>query len=237
MATTNVARFQANVILRLARQAKAQNPNGPPLFIAHDAWFRALLQHLGLDEITAPKYARLAYENKQDQLIEYCDDCVVAEIRTGPQPLLSVTITVFWPDTPDAPSHYSFEDTLAVPRLLVTNHQHISYRLLDFGNMIMYDEISGLTGRPTSGVLGLLFNLIGEGRILQSRIAITDDGLQIVKTSAKKGFFNVSPTVTVWHNGRMEKGVPEDRQDLSSLLDKLNQSIEFEYKQVDGARQ
>ena len=65
----------------------------------------------------------------------------------------------------------------------------IAYRLLDFGDMIAYDRVQGLTGRPTSGILGLLFRNIGEGRVVASRMAISHDGLQVSRAKAKKAFF------------------------------------------------
>ena len=42
-ATTNGARFQAEAVFYLARQARERNPDGPPLFIGYEDWFRAFL--------------------------------------------------------------------------------------------------------------------------------------------------------------------------------------------------
>ena len=52
-----------------------------------------------------------------------------------------------------------------MPKLKVTNRQEITYRLLVFGEMVVYDEIDGTFGRPLSGVLGALFKVIGDGRM------------------------------------------------------------------------
>ncbi|MYK40390.1 MAG: hypothetical protein F4049_09260 [Gemmatimonadetes bacterium] len=40
-ATTNGARFQAEAVLYLARQARERDPDGLPLFIGYEDWFRA----------------------------------------------------------------------------------------------------------------------------------------------------------------------------------------------------
>ena len=63
-----------------------------------------------------------------------------------------------------------------MPKLKVTNRQEITYRLLVFGEMVVYDEIDGTSGRPLSGVLGALFKVIGDGRLYHS--VLVDDGLQ-----------------------------------------------------------
>ena len=68
----------------------------------------------------------------------------------------------------------------------VTNERVISYRLMDFGEMTVFDDIKGLRGRPTSGVLGFLFQLIGEGRVVENRMAISDDGIQVARARARK---------------------------------------------------
>lgn len=228
-ATTNVARFQAGVILDLARQARLRDPDGPPLLIGHDAWFHAFLEAFGLTYETAPHYSRLAFQHQQDQLVEYRTERVIKKVDDGPMPVITVNVKVFWPENENAPSHYSFEDTLATPRLKVTNARVITYRLLDFGDMIVYDEIRGLSGRPASGVLGLLFRVIGEGRVLCSLIKISDDGLQITRAQVRKGPFQVTATVTVQSDGRTEKGVPANRFDLTAIEDQLKKPLRIKY--------
>lgn len=106
----------------------------------------------------------------------------------------------------------------------------ITFRLLDFGDMIMHDKIEGLTGRPTSGVLGFLFRIIGEGHIEYSKMMISEEGLQITRAQASKGFIDVTSTVTVKPDGQTEKGIPPDRPDLKALEEKLKQEIEITYQ-------
>jgi hypothetical protein len=110
----------------------------------------------------------------------------------------------------------------------------ITYRLLDFGDWVAYDEIEGITGRPTSGALGFLFRVIGEGRIAQSRMAISKDGLQVSRATAKKAFMEVTTMVTVYPDGNMEKDVPAGLSDLLELERRLKQPLEIDYVQLSG---
>ncbi|MFQ5636972.1 MAG: hypothetical protein ACE5IR_03125 [bacterium] len=229
--TTNVGRFQAEVILELARNAQKGNPYGPPLLIRHDRWFGAFLEVNGLTEENAPKYAVLANQYRQDQLVDYHPNVIKKADDRFPENALNVQ--VIWPKTPELPDRYSFDDTLSTPKLKVTNHRMIRYRLLDFGDMIVYDEIRGLSGRPTSGLLGMLFKIVGEGRVVWSKISISADGLQIVRTHAKKGPFSITETVTVQPDGRGQKGLPEDRPDLIVLEHKLKKKMKINYHKWD----
>ncbi len=227
--TTNVARFQAAVILSVVREVMKTDPEGAPLMVDHKTWFKAFLQHLNLSESSAPGFARLAYEHKQDQLIEYRRQDFNSHAEHGEQPRLILNVCVSWPDSSTLPASYSFDDTTSKPNLRVTNARHIRYWLLDFGDMVVYDQIQGLSGRPTSGVLGLLFRIIGEGQLVQSRIVITKDGLQISRTRARKGRFKVAPVVTIWPDGRMEKGIPDTHANLPEVKAGLNRSINTDY--------
>jgi hypothetical protein len=228
-ATTNGARFQAGVILSLARKAKARDPKGPSLFLGYADWFQAFLEVTGRTVETAPTFALLAYQHGQDTEIDYRTDAVIREVKTERRPDLAVNVRIWWPKTPKGSSEYSYHDTLSTPHLKVTNKRVIIYRLLDFGGMIVYDDIHGLTGRPTSGILGLLFRVIGEGSVVESRMTISEDGLQVSRSRAKKGFIGVSTTVTVYPDGRTEKDVPPHRSDLLMLETQLKQPLEIDY--------
>ena len=65
--STNVARFQAEVLLSLAVKVVENDSAGTALFIGHKEWFDAFLVFTGLSKSTEPLYARLAYQHKQDQ--------------------------------------------------------------------------------------------------------------------------------------------------------------------------
>ncbi len=104
------------------------------------------------------------------------------------------------------------------------------YRLLDFGDRFFFDDIDGLTGRPTTGLLGFLFGLIGDGRVVVTGIAISKDGLQVVRGTAKKAFIGVTTTATISPDGRSEKDAPEGRLDLVALETLLQTPFEMAYK-------
>ena len=122
----------------------------------------------------------------------------------------------------------SYEDTLSTPQLKVTNERVITYRLLDYGDMMVFDEITGFRGRPTTGLLGLLFQVIGEGHVVESRVAVAPGGLQITRARAKK-VFEVATTVTVYPDGRTEKDLPPGRGDLAPIEARLKQPLRLRY--------
>ena len=229
-ATTNGARFQAEVLLGLARQARARDPEGAPLSVNHEDWFQGFLEVIGRTLESSPTYALMAYRHKQDMKIDYRTDRVIRKVKKGSKPDHAVNVVIGWTKVKGGPTRYSYKDTLSIPHLKVTNRHQITYRLLDFGNMVVYDQIKGLTGRPTSGVLGFLFRIIGEGRVVESRMAISQDGLQVTRTKAKKAFLRITTTVTVFPDGRTEKGVPADRPDLRALETRIKQELEIEYE-------
>ena len=228
-ATTNGARFQAEVLLYLARQAMEHDPDGLPLFIGHEAWFRSFLAVTGRTEDTVPEYALLNYRYEQNMEVDYRLDLVIREVVEGPMPELAVNVRVRWEDGPGIPDWYSYLDTLSTPHVKVTNRQVITYRLLDFGDWVVYDEIEGITARPESGVLALLLQVIGEGRITHSRMAIAKDGIQVSWTTAEKAFMEVTTTVTIYPDGTIERDVPAGRPDLLELERRLKQPMEIDY--------
>ena len=231
-ATTNGARFQADVVCYLARKARERDPQGLPLFIGYEDWFRAYMEVLARPEDAMPQYAQLSYQYKQDTEIDYRVDRVIREAKEAPTPELAANVRVWWKDQPGKPDRYSYRDTLSSPNLRVTNRQVISFRLLDFGDWIAYDEFDGVTARPTSGVLGILFRVLGESRILQTRMAVSKDGIQVMRATAKKGFVEKMTTVTVYPDGTMEKDVPPDRPDILELEKRIMQPLEIDYVKV-----
>ena len=228
-ATTNGARFQSEVLRHLARQALAQGPPHDPLLIGHAEWFWAVLERTGLTPAEVPAFIRLGHEYEQDIYLEYGNERVIRRVLHGEAPALALSVSIGWSERRGASTSYSYEDTLSTPKLKVTNKRLIRYRLLDFGDMVVFDEITGLYGRPTSGVLGLLFQLIGEGHVVENRMAISQDGLQIARTRAEKAFFNVQATLTVYPDGRTEKDLPAGRADLAPLEARLKKVLRLEY--------
>jgi hypothetical protein len=226
--TTNAGRFGVEVMLRLAEGAEREKVE-KPLFIAHDDWFLALLEFSGVSPDQAPAFARLARDHGQDTLIEHRTARVVERVVKGPALRRALAVTVAWPAEPGGPRSYSFQDLLARPTLQVTNQRVIRYRVIAFDDRIFVDGIEGLNGRPNSGALGLLFKLIGEGRVLEYRLAVSPDGVQVSRGRAKEAFFEVASTITVLPDGKAEKDVPKDRPDLAALEKRLQEPLEIQY--------
>lgn len=143
---------------------------------------------------------------------------------------------LWWREAPGRPRRYSYEDTLSSPRLKVTNERVLSYRLLDFGDMTVFADVRGLRGRPTSGILGLLFQLIGEGHVVENRMAVSRDGLQISRARVRKSFFEVVSTVTVYPDGRMEKDLPPGRPDLAAREARLKGALKLVHPPLECGR-
>ena len=228
-AVTHGARFQVEVVFYLARQARGRDPDGLPLFIGHEEWFRSFLEVSGQTEDTAPQYALLSYQHRQNMEVDYRLDRVIREVVEGPRPELAVNVRISWEDGPGRLDRYSYIDTLSRPHVRVTNQQVITYRLLDFGDWAVYDEIEGITVRVDSGVLALIFQVIGDGLITHARMAISQDGIQVSRTRVEKAFMAVTTTLTMHPDGTMEKDVPDDRADLLELERRLKQPMEIDY--------
>ena len=226
--TTNGPRFQSEVLLRLANNAEARDPQRQPLFIGHREWFEAYLERTGLTRAGAPQFVRLADEYGQDAIVDYRPDRVVVGTPSVNVPLRTLNVCIWWPDREGGPGSYSYEDTLSTPQLRVTNERVITYRLLDYRDMVVFSEITGLRGRPTTGVLGMLFQLIGEGNVVESRIAVMADGLQIGRARARK-LFEVATTVTVHPDGRTEHDIPAGRPDLVAIDARLKQPLRLRH--------
>jgi hypothetical protein len=227
--TTNLARFQAGVFLRLAAQAQARRPQGPPLFFDHAEWFRAYLETGGLSPEQASVSCRLSVASRQDAWVDYRRQRVVRRVGEGRPVRLALNVCVGPLPQASVPRHYSYDDIRSTPRLRVTVERAYRYRLLDLGDQVVLDDIQGLYGRPTSGLLGLLFTLIGEGRAVLSRMAFATDGTQVMVGQAKKAFIVRTATVTIQPNGAAEAGVPEGRSDLAALEARLREPLEIEY--------
>ena len=226
--TTNAGRLQAETILHLVRDLQTRAPDRMPLLISHKDWFGVYIDVAGVTAEQAPLFARLGHEYGQDLRVEYRPERVIRSIK-GPQPKAAFHVTISWEDAPAKQDHYSYEDTLSTPHLQVTDHRVITYHLLDFGDMVVMGDVRGLTGRPTTGLLGFLFRMIGEGQLVEVRIGVAPDGLQVVRGTARKGFMGVTTTATIYPDGRGMKGLPDGREDLRRIEDRLKVPIEVEY--------
>ena len=227
-ATSNGARFQAGVFRTLVQRAQVDDPSKSRLLIDPGDNARAYMAATGLRADELPLFVRLAWRHGQYQLVDYRMDRVIA--RSGNErPALAISVVAWWPDSAGRPRSYSYVDTLAQPRLRLTNNRVVTYRVLYFHDMIVHDDVQGISGRPLTGVLGLLFDVIGDGRAVQSRSAVSKDGLQVLYTTMRKGVITLTPTVTVYPNGVIEKDVPPNRGDLDAIVTRLKRPLGFEY--------
>ena len=229
-ATTNGARFQAEVLFKLVNTVVDSGRLDRPMLITCEDWFRAFMVKTNSTAETAPQYVRLAFERKQSTWVDARRDRVIENVRKGDRPVQALNVLLWWPEESGAKSKYSYRDTLSTPQLRVTNHRVITYRLLNFGNRFFFDDIEGLTGCPTTGLLGLLFKIIGEGRLVEIGMAISEDGLQVVRGTAKKGLAEVTTTATIAPDGKSEKDVPKNRPDLKALEKRLETHFEIDYR-------
>ena len=229
LATPNWPRFQTALYVQLVRHAMEREPLGGVLFISPDYLFWEFLSLAGVvDPSKAPGLLLWALHLGQGTQLEYRPDGIVKSVIKGTHPSLAINVRTAWPDQPDGIDKFSVLDTLSVPKLRVTNRQEITYRMLVFGDMVMIDEIDGTSGRPLSGVLGALFRVIGEGKLVYYRSVLTDGGLQVVRVKAKK-IFSKTTTITVYPDGRAENSVPPDRPALAATEELLKQDREIEY--------
>ncbi len=233
-ATTNGPRFQAEVLIELLQSGRG--PEDAFLFAGHEDWFAAYLERTGLAAEAAPLFIRLARDYRQDVEADARPDRVIERATEGPSPRLAANVRIGWPLAKGGKDRYSYDDTLAIPHLRVTNEHVIVYRLLDYGDLVAYDEIDGLRGRPTEGFMGFLFDLVGEGAVQWNRMTLSPDGLQVARARAAKGPFHVESTITVFPDGRVEKDLPKGREDLEPLEKRLLQPRRLRYLPLGAKR-
>lgn len=225
----NATRFTAAVIIDLVRGARVSRPEGDPLLLHHDDWYEAYRTAAGLTPDSVPEFVSLQRDHRQSQYVDYRSSTTRVEVDEGPAPEIVLNVTAGWPDGDDVPDRYTFVDSAATPSMRVTNERIVTYRLVVFRDMVLQDKIRGIRGRPLNGALGTLFKIIGEGRAVQSRFAISQDGLLVTYATAKKGFISVKPVSVTYPDGTVEKGVPNGRSDLEEIAERLKQKIEIDY--------
>ncbi|MCG6921678.1 MAG: hypothetical protein LJF15_11440 [Acidobacteria bacterium] len=233
-ATSNGARLQVEVLLHVVRRAERADPERRPLRFGHREWYAAFLERTGLAPDEAPIYVRLPFEMGQDLVIDYRRERVMEEVVQGPWPRTVANVRIFWPEVPEKPKSYSYDDLHSDPTLRVTQERLIRYRLVEYVDRVWYAEVTGLRGRPTSGALGLLFKLLGEARVVESRSAVSRDGLQIVRGRARKLLFTRVGTVTVWPDGHARQGIPKGRPDLQAIVQRLKEPLEIRFRPFEG---
>ncbi len=232
-ATTNVARFQAMVLLEIARSTQKKDSTTEIIILNNREWYRAFKRYTQLSDEEMPVFSHRAIDYHQDQIIDLRQDKIIKTIRKGPKPTFAINVIVGWNAKKIGQSYYTFTDTLSQPTLKVKNKNQITYRILDFGNVILYDDMHGLSGQPTSGILGLIFRLIGEGHVMWSKFTITPSGLQINRARAKKGIFEIVSTLTIYPEGNTLKNLPDNQPWLKPHETLLTQPTDIEYYPID----
>jgi hypothetical protein len=222
-ATANQSRLQSRVLLRLAE-------SGGLLFIDHDDWFQAYVQALDLRPEDAPLSVRLSHAHQYDIVVDARPGVVVERVRAGPRP--SRALNVRWRSRRGTP-RYSYRDERATPVLEMSFERTVSYRLLELDGMVVLEQIQGISGRPTTGPLSLLFRLFGNARAVWSRSIVASDGWQVVVGRGRKGPFARSATVTIRPDGRIDPDLPAGRADLASLERRLRAPLEIVYRPWD----
>jgi len=86
-----------------------------------------------------------------------------------------------------------------------------------------------MTGRPTTGLLYVLFKVIGEGRINCSRIILADNDIQVARGGASKRPFRVTETIFVRPDGTGAKGLPAKTAEWLAIEERLEQQPRIEY--------
>lgn len=224
--TPNWGRFQTDVFLNLMHAELARDSQGGVILIQAEDWYQAYVAVAELDSGAIHPGTRLAREVGQTMLLDFRRGGVVRQLHGTPRLKLAANARIYWTG---GRSKFSYRDTLTDPRLQVTSHRLITYRLLEFADStIFYDEIQGVSGRPTTGFAAFLLSLIGEGALKESRMKVSRDDILVVRVRTKK-IFSRSVTAIVHPEGRGEEGIPPGRTDLAEMEQQLLEPIEVEY--------
>ena len=231
MVTTTATRFATAVILDLVAQARSERPTGPPLLLHYDDWYESYRLTVGLDSSEVPDFIALQREYHQSRYIDYRHDGTRITVKKGPEPEQVIHVMSGWPPGDGVPERYTFVDSAASPTMRVTSKRWISYWLLQYSDMIVQDKVEGIGGRPLEGALGTVFKLLGDGRAVQARFAVSDDGLLVTYATAAKSIFKVHPTTVTSPDGVVQKDIPKDRDDLREIEKRLKQKLDVKYEQ------
>jgi hypothetical protein len=227
--TTTSMRFGAEALLAIARRRQREAPGITRFRISQDDWFVAHRETAGVTYPEMSEAARAAFEHHQDAQVEF-GPRVVERILEGPKPVMALDVTIFWPDSANAPSQFHYEDTLSVPRLDVYDHRIIRFKLLQYEDMLVFDQVEGISVRP-KGFLSAVFALLGKPDLKQTRLAVSGDQWQVVRGQVKV-FPGISKTgtATIEPGGRGHEGVPRGRADLRTLEERLKQPLRLRYR-------
>jgi hypothetical protein len=226
--TTTSMRFGAEVLLAMVRRRRQETPESTRFFVDQSDWFAAHLETAGVTYAEMSAAARAGFEHHQDALVEYGPG-VVDQVVEGPAPIMALDVTIFWPDSAGAASEFSYRDTLSVPRMDVYDDRVIRFKLLEYDDMIVFDQVTGISVRPL-GFLSAVFAVLGKPDVKQTRIAVSADQWQVVRGHLRV-FPGISKTGTaaIEPDGRGHEGLPPERADLRALKVRLNRPLELRY--------
>jgi hypothetical protein len=226
--TTTSMRFGAEALLAIVRRRQQATPGSTQFLIDQSDWFAAHLETAGVTYAEMSAAARAGFEHHQDALVEYGPQ-VVDQVIEGPAPITALDVTIFWPDSAGAPSGFSYRDTLSVPRVDVYDDRVIRFKLLEYDDMLLFDQVTGISVRPL-GFLSAIFAVLGKPDLKQTRIAVSVDQWQVVRGRVKV-FPGISKTgtATIEPDGRGHESLPPERADLRALKGRLSRPLELRY--------
>lgn len=226
--TTTSMLFGSRALLAIVRRRQREAPGSTQFLIRHDDWFAAHLETAGVPYAAMSESARAGFEHHQDVLVDYGPQ-VVEEALQGPEPTTSLDVTIFWPDSADAGSEFSYKDTLSVPKVDVFNHRVVRFKMLEYDDMLVFDRVTGISVRPV-GFLSALFAVLGKPDLKETRLAVSADYWQVVRGRVKV-FPGISKTgtATIEPDGRGHEGVPPGRPDLAALAKGMRRQLELRY--------
>ena len=226
--TTTSSRFAAEALLAIVRRRRQEFPESSHFLVRHSDWFAAHLETAGVTYAEMSEAARSGFEYRQDAVIDYGPQ-VVEEVVEGPVPRTSLDVTIFWPDTGGAPSQFSYKDTLSDPEIDVYDHRVIRFKLHEYDDMLVFDQVTGISVRPV-GFLSAVFAVLGKPDLKQNRVAASTDEWQVMRGRVSV-FAGISKTgtATIEPGGRGHEGVPPERADLQALAERLRQPLRLRY--------
>lgn len=226
--TTTSMRFGAEALLAIVRRRQRESPGSTQLLIPQPEWFAAHLKTAGVPYAAMSAAARAGFEHHQDALVDYGPQ-VVEGVVEGSAPIMSLDVTIFWPDSEGAAAEFSYKDTLSVPHMDVYDSRVIRFKLLEYDSMLVFDRVTGISVRPV-GFLSAVFAVLGKPDLKQTRIAVSPDQWQVMRGQVKV-FAGISKTGTaaIEPGGRGHEGVPPDRADLGALAKQMKRPLKLRY--------
>jgi hypothetical protein len=226
--TTTSMLFGTRALLEIVRRRQREAPQETQFHIDHADWFAAHLETAGVPYARMSESARAGYEHRQDILVDY-GPRVVEQVEEGPAPLLALDVTLFSSDTARGGAEFSYQDTLSVPKMDVFNQPVIRVKMLEYEDMLLFDQVTGISVRPV-GFLSGVFAVLGKPDIKETRLAISDDYWQVFRGRVKVlPAIYKSATAFIEPDGRGHEKPPRGRTDLAASAKLLGRPVEVRY--------